>query len=138
LEWARERRYLSVFIRPLERGWWPRASDFNAISEPSIPAVQITVFVESVFAIPPETYSMLSLFMPVTFVLSFTSTPIFARRLDALSLALSGKKVIILSKTSTLYMRTSSLLSLNFSHSIGVYSASSPAISTPVKPAPMI
>ena len=74
--------------------------------------------------------------MPATPVFSSTCTPILVSRRSTLSDSFSGRMGTVRPRASTSNMDTSAGSISNFSHSEGTSSASSPAISTPVKPAP--
>ncbi len=130
-----ERRLGSILIRP-------RLADSNTfaaspvMSALSMPAPQITVEAALRVTSSPVLVSMKSSPIPTTFVPRIVLTPIFFNRFSTLTESSAGRLGMVRSSISTIEILTSSRSISNLSHIMGRYSASSPAISTPVNPAP--
>ena len=105
-------------------------------SELTVPALQIIVLVLCRMHWSPSLRSMKSGPTLQTPVFNITFTPILFRRFSALIESFSGNTGTIRSRRSTILMLTSPLSIPNLLQITSMYSASSPAISTPVKPAP--
>lgn len=125
-----------VGLEPPPAGGRKEAVRAWAMSEPSTPAVQMTAPAGSVHSLSPVLKEMASGPTPVTLVRRKSWQPIFFSRFSTLADSFSGSTGTARSSRSAQIRRGSSPFMPNSRQRKGMYSASSPAISAPVKPAP--